>query len=146
LDLLLFFALAFVTARMSYLTLYTSLSYESSSVIQLQTSDQANKILNVENIYENRNELPEAIELLRSKVFLKRVISKLPLDISYYNEGTFKANELYKSAPYAVEVKIKNESIIGKKIYINFDNKLDGNIEIVNNENKIKLAFNQANG
>ncbi|MBK7182984.1 MAG: hypothetical protein IPH89_08620 [Bacteroidetes bacterium] len=137
--ILLFFVLAFAG---SYVYLrYTPPTYESHSIIQIQTSNQANKVLNVENIYENRNELPEAIELLRSKVFLKRVISKLPLDISYYNEGTFKANELYKSAPYAVEVKIKNESIIGKKIYINFDNGIDGYIEIVNNENKIKFVF-----
>ena len=70
----LFFVLAFIGAKI-YLR-YTPPVYASASVIQVQTSNQANKLLNVENLYgaENTNGLAEAVELLRSKVFLKRVL------------------------------------------------------------------------
>ena len=83
-----FFAITFSAAKI-YLR-YTTPVYESSSTIQVQTSNQANKLLNVENVYGSENVLAEAVELLRSKVFLKRVLSKLPLGISYFEEGTFK--------------------------------------------------------
>ena len=134
--------LFFLALTASYLYLrYTPPTYESHSIIQIQTSNQANKVLNVENIYENRNELSEAIELLRSKVFLKRVINKLPLDISYYNEGTFKANELYRSSPFHVEYKIKDENIIGQKIYVHFNSANTGYIEIIKNKIEFKKEF-----
>ncbi len=104
---------------------YTPPVYESTGVIQLQSSNQANKLLNIENFSgETDNGLAEGVEVLRSRVFLKRVLAKLPLEISYYTEGTFRANELYKSSPYSVEIKTNNEKITGTKIYVDFkDNK-----------------------
>ncbi|MBL7882706.1 MAG: hypothetical protein JNL69_01450, partial [Bacteroidia bacterium] len=136
---ILFFILAFIGAFV-YLR-YTPPTFESHSIIQIQTSNQANKVLNVENIYETRNELSEAIELLRSKVFLKRVVSNLPLKLSYYNEGTFKANEQYKNSPYAIEFKIKDDNIIGKKIYVDFNNATTGIIEIKQPGSELKKQF-----
>jgi len=122
----LFFVIAFVGAKI-YLR-YTPPVYASASVIQVQTSNQANKLLNVENLYgaENTNGLAEAVELLRSKVFLKRVLSKLPLAISYYTEGTLLNNELYTSSPFNVEVKYKNNSILGTKIYVAVNSNISG--------------------
>ena len=100
--------------------------YEASSVIQLQTSDRANKILNVDNIYESSNELAEAVELLRSKVFFKRILSKLPLEIGYFSEGTFKSNELYLGCPFAVETISAKTGIAGTRIYVDFNSKNQG--------------------
>ena len=124
--ILLFFILAFAGAKV-YLH-YTPPVFEASSTIQVQTSNQANKLLNVENIYSSENVLAEAVELLRSKVFLKRVLSKLPLGISYYAEGTFLNNELYKNAPFTVDIKRKNDKIINTKIYVAFNNNTQGTI------------------
>lgn len=122
----LFFVLAFIGAKI-YLR-YTPPVYASASVIQVQTSNQANKLLNVENLYgaENTNGLAEAVELLRSKVFLKRVLSKLPLAISYFTEGTLLNNELYTSSPFNVEVKYKDNSILGTKIYVAVNSNVNG--------------------
>jgi len=122
----LFFVIAFVGAKI-YLR-YTPPVYASASVIQVQTSNQANKLLNVENLYgaENTNGLAEAVELLRSKVFLKRVLSKLPLAISYFTEGTLLNNELYTSSPFNVEVKYKDNSILGTKIYVAVNSSVNG--------------------
>ena len=122
-----FFLLAWAGAFI-YLR-YTQPVFESTSVIQLQSSDEANKILNVNNFYEKSDELAEAIELLRSKVFFERVLSKLPLEIRYYSEGTFKSNELYTECPFTVETKILDPRIAGTKIYVDFN---DVNSGIIN--------------
>jgi tyrosine-protein kinase Etk/Wzc len=101
---------------------YTPPVFESHCTLQIQTSNQATDLLNVSDFGENKNLLSEGIELLRSKVLFKNVLSHLPLETSYFSEGTFKANELYTSSPFNVEVKIKNPKIKGNKIYIDFIN------------------------
>jgi tyrosine-protein kinase Etk/Wzc len=134
-----FFLLALAGALL-YLR-YTQPVYESSSVIQLQTSDNANKILKVDNIAENQNELAEAVELLRSKVFFKRILSKLPLEIGYFSEGTFKSEEQYTATPFTVESKIFDPSIIGSKIYIDFTNINSGIINYQIKDKSISKSF-----
>ncbi|MGZ4118052.1 MAG: Wzz/FepE/Etk N-terminal domain-containing protein, partial [Bacteroidia bacterium] len=136
--ILIFFGVAFVAAKL-YLR-YTPPVFEASSTIQVQTSNQANKLLNVDNLAEGTgNGLAEAVELLRSKVFLKRVLSKLPLQIGYYAEGTFKNNELYKSSPFTVEVKRTDDKIVGKKIYVAFNSSTQGVVNFtMDNQNYTK--------
>ena len=63
---------------------------------------------------------------MRSKVFLKRVLAKLPLGISYYTEGTLLNNEMYTNSPYTVEIKGKINSIAGTKVYIDFNSSKSG--------------------
>src|ERR1019366_3202767 len=118
--IVLFLGIAGVSAFL-YLR-YTPPVFESHTTLQIQTSNQATNLLNVSDFGENKNTLSEAIELLRSKVLFKRVLSNLPIGISYFAEGTFRANELYMNAPYRVEVRIKNPNIKGTKIYVDFIN------------------------
>src|ERR1043165_5762325 len=129
--IILFFALAFTGAKL-YLR-YTPPVYEASSTIQVQTANQANKLLDVENPYEsdNGNNLAAAVELLRSKVFLKRVLSKLPLEVSYYAEGTLLNNEMYTSSPFKAEIRTRDKSIAGTKIYVDFSDHSKGVINYV---------------
>ncbi len=122
--IVLLFGIAFLGAFL-YLR-YTPPVFEASSTLQIQTNNQAKQVLNVDALTEPENGLAEGVEFLRSKVFFKRILSRLPLQTSYYAEGTFKVFELYKSSPYTVEVKIKNPQIIGSKIYINFTNSEEG--------------------
>jgi tyrosine-protein kinase Etk/Wzc len=127
--IILFFSIA---TGASYLYLrYTPPIFESSSIIQIQTSNQANKLLNIENVYGSENSLAEAVEVLRSKVFLKRVLSKLPLQTSYFSEGTFKNNELYKSSPFKIEVKGDYSKITGTKIYVDFITPAQGTVNFL---------------
>ncbi len=116
----LLFVIAFFAALL-YLR-YTPPIFESHSTLQIQTSNQATDLLNVSDFGENKNVLSEDVELLRSKVLFKRVLSKLPLENSYFAEGTFKANELYSNSPFSVVVKIKNPTIANSKIYVDFLN------------------------
>ncbi len=101
---------------------YAPIIYESSTVIQINTSNNANKVLQVANIYEyeDQNEVASTIELLRSKIFLKRALATLPLDVSYFAEGTFKTNEHYKNSFYRVEYKLKAAEIYGTQIRVQF--------------------------
>lgn len=124
--IILFFGIAFGGAYL-YLR-YTPPVFEATSIIQIQTNNQAKQVLNVDALTESENGLAEGVEFLRSKVFFKRVLSKLPLQISYFAEGTFKIFELYKCAPYSVETRIKNPKIMGSKIYVDFKNNIEGQI------------------
>jgi len=100
---------------------YTPPLYQSITVLQISNNNNADKVLEIENLREE-NTIAQTIELLRSQEFLKRVFSKLPIDIQYFNEGTFLSNEMYKSSPFEVKVKINNGAIYDKKIYIDFEN------------------------
>ncbi len=124
--IILLFGIAFGGAYL-YLR-YTPPVFEATSIIQIQTNNQAKQVLNVDALTESENGLAEGVEFLRSKVFFKRVLSKLPLQISYFAEGTFKVFELYKCAPYSVETRIKNRKIMGSKIYVDFKNNIEGQI------------------
>ena len=103
-----------VTLSCAYLYLrYTQPVYASKSTVQISNKNQASKVLSMSQAYEDQNGLAEAIEILRSKVFLKRVVNKLDLYVGYYNEGTFKSNELYNSTPFIAQVNLK-----GTQFYI----------------------------
>jgi len=116
---ILFFSISLSTAFL-YLR-YTPKVYESSTILQINNSNNANKVLDAKNIYEGDAEdkqLAGDIELLRSRVFLKRVLSTLPLSVSYFEEGTFRTNEHYKGSQYSVESKLKTGDICGVRIFI----------------------------
>jgi tyrosine-protein kinase Etk/Wzc len=126
---ILFFTVSLTTAFL-YLR-YTPKVYESSTILQINNSNNANKVLDAKNIYEGDAEdkqLAGDIELLRSRVFLKRALSTLPLSVSYFEEGTFKTNEHYKESPYTVESKLKTGDIRGIRIYITRKSPVSGEI------------------
>jgi capsular exopolysaccharide synthesis family protein len=117
--IVLFFILSFIGV-IAYLR-YSETIYNSKTIIQLSKQDKANEILNVGTDFENNNKLAESIEILKSQVFLKRVSERLNIPVSYFNEGTFKNYELYKSSPYQVNAKIKNSIWENNPIYIKID-------------------------
>jgi tyrosine-protein kinase Etk/Wzc len=110
------FSVAFVYLR------YSQPIYQSSTVIQINDNNEASKVLQIGTTENTTNKIAEAIEQIRSKIFLKRVVEKSDVQVSYFNEGTFKSNELYKSSPYFIKFNIKKNSIYGVKIYITFNN------------------------
>ncbi len=103
---------------------YTQPLYQAYSIIQINKNEETSKILetvdNLNNNNNNENDLPHTIEILRSKEFLKRVFNKLPLKIAYFREGTFLREEIYKSSPFAIEIKKFN--YYNTPIYITFTN------------------------
>ncbi len=130
-----FFIIAFLSV-FAYLR-YSETIYNSKAIIQLSKPDRTNEILKIASNEDNSNQLAEAIEVLKSQVFLQRVEERLKLNISYFNEGTFKNYELYKSSPFIVTIKEKNINWDNKPIYIELDNTgSKGNIVIGKNKEK----------
>ncbi len=118
--ILLFLGLSMLLAQL-YLR-YNAPVYESGSTIKLGIEDKATKILSIgSNFTENNyNQIAGEIELIRSKIIIDKALSKLPLDISYYAQGTVLNYELYTSSPFTVKATIKDSSIIGVPIDIEF--------------------------
>ena len=122
--LVLFLILIFTSAFL-YLR-YAQPIYESKSKLQVNDNNDANKILELNQIEANNNKIAEAMELIRSKKFMERVVSKLQIEASYFIEGTFKSDELYMNSPYKVNVKLKDESLYNRNFYITFLPDLSG--------------------
>ncbi|HTF02596.1 MAG TPA: Wzz/FepE/Etk N-terminal domain-containing protein, partial [Bacteroidia bacterium] len=80
--------LMFTACATSWLYLrYSQNYYEAATILQINI-DNTSKVLNINSAFvEDINEVASAIEVIRSKVFLKRALTKLPLQISYYAEG-----------------------------------------------------------
>lgn len=124
--IILFFILAFLSG-MLYLR-YTPQVYESKAVLQINNENEATKILNVGDIAEGQNDIARSIELLRSKVFIIKALSTLPISVMYYAEGTFRENEHYKNSPYEVEAAVKDLAVYGVRFYIRFIDPNQGDI------------------
>ncbi|MDP1270726.1 hypothetical protein Q6267_27260, partial [Klebsiella pneumoniae] len=75
--------------------------------------------------------MAKQIELIRSSVFQQRALALLPLDVSYFTKGRVLNFELYKNAPFRVEARVKNGSLYGLPINIDF---LDQNLIRINYE------------
>lgn len=123
----LFFLVAFASAYV-YLR-YTPQVFESKTVLQINNENEASKILDVNNPMEQQNDIAKSIELLRSKVFLKRVLSTLPLRVTYFAEGTFRTNEHYNVSAYKADAEVKVPSLYGERIYVSFDSEAGGEIK-----------------
>ena len=94
----LWFVLAFFAISIGAASIYLRYSqpeYESSTIIQVNENNQASKVLQMTKFDDADNKIAEAMEQIHSRIFLKRVVEKSDVQISYFNEGTFKNNELY---------------------------------------------------
>ena len=101
---------------------YTVPIYESSLILQVNSSNTAGKILQVENIYEI-DDISASIELLRSKYLINRAIESLPLEVSYFNKGQFLTYELYTSSPFTIHYNIADSSVLNRKFNLTFRNR-----------------------
>ena len=107
---------------------YSQPIYQSSTVIQVNDNSEASQVLQITKVEGAANKIAEAIEQIRSEIFLKRVVEKSDVQISYFNEGTFKNNELYKSSAYFVKFNVKKNNVYGVKIYIQFKDLTTGSL------------------
>ncbi len=124
---------------------YSQPIYQSSTVIQINDNAEASKVLQIGTSENATNKIAEAIEQIRSKIFLKRVVEKSDVQISYFNEGTFKSNELYKASPYLIKFNVKKSSIYGIKIYIKFKNLNSGTLNFIADGKSQVIPFSTNN-
>ena len=69
--ILLFFLIA-LTSVFLFLR-YTPPVYESKTILQVNNENEASRILNVQNINESQQNIAKSIELLKAKVFFKKI-------------------------------------------------------------------------
>ncbi len=106
---------------------YTQPIYQAKTIIQLNNENRATELIN-SNTFTQDNTLENKVEVLSSPEFIKRVIRKLPLDLSVYAKGNILDFELYKTAPLSIEYSIIDSTIINVPIHFKIkDNK---NIEL----------------
>ncbi|MDR1782981.1 MAG: polysaccharide biosynthesis tyrosine autokinase [Dysgonamonadaceae bacterium] len=56
-------------------------------------------------IFQEKNNLDNEIEILRSRNLMKKVADSLHLNVGYFKEKRFKTLEIYKNSPFTVSVK-----------------------------------------
>lgn len=98
---------------------YTHPVYSSNAVVQLNTGSTTAEMMQYDpKIFDNN--LAQEIELMRSSVFLNRVVSKLDFRISYFKQGNILSLEQYKNSPYKVEARRVDGSVYDVPCFINF--------------------------
>lgn len=140
------FAVSFIAAFL-YLR-YAEHVYEESATMQIGSENTANKVLENSNVlYQNTgDELEEALELMRSRLFLEKVFRTLSMQISYYNEGTFKNHELYPNPPYVAEADSTAEQNLAEiKIYVHLNNASSGQVSFAKDGKKVISGFTAGN-
>lgn len=102
----------------SYLVVrYTKPVFESKSILRLQFESEASSLglgANFEAL--DLNEISGEIELLKSRLFLSKVVEVINMDVSYYYYGDFLIDERYRNNPFEVAFKIKNDGFYDKTI------------------------------
>ena len=107
------------TNAAAYLVIrWTKPLYESESILRLDVKEDAN-ILGLQNLPENNdNFMAGEIELIRSKLFLNRVIDNVGLDISYYLVGDVLNDEKFLSSSIYADILGAEPAILDRRIYV----------------------------
>ncbi|WMN12485.1 polysaccharide biosynthesis tyrosine autokinase [Marivirga salinae] len=103
---------------------YTNVKFQSYAELKLNKRSEAS-VFGFNPLSEessNLNTLSGEVELIRSKLFLKQVIEKLPLDVSYHVIGRFKNEERYKFTPFVVSYE-KSCANYGQKFFVDIIDK-----------------------
>ena len=108
--MVLLFAAVFIYLR------YTQPVYEAECIVQINTDDKAEKLFDNKTYYED--DIYRKIEIMRSPVFMQRVVSKLPLGVSVFVKGNILNFELYNDAPFEIKYEIIDSTFYGVPILI----------------------------
>ena len=114
---------------------YAPRIYQASTSLMLK--EQKNQqILGLSSVLGSTNsesQINQEMQLMKSNVFIDRVVSSLPLQIGYFKEGKTKfiITEVYTSSPFEVIGDVKKQEIYNVQIYVKFITKA-----------KVYLGFN----
>ena len=114
---------------------YTKPLYESYSEIKLDQENKSN-VLNLGGT-ENNNSfalLSSEMELIRSRLFVNKIIESVRLNPQYFAYGQILVDEKYSNPPFRVEYVLKNIGLYNKKIDVT-----------VIDSSRFQLAYNLPN-
>ncbi len=107
-----------LTTVVAYLYVrYTKPTYRSDSIVKLDFESEAN-ILGITDVInsQERNEISGEIELIRSRLFLSRVVDNADLHVSYHIYGRYLTDERYRNSPFQVSYKVIDERFYDRPI------------------------------
>ena len=109
------FSLAIIYLR------YTPRIYQATTTLILKQS-KSSQILGVRSpVGQSSSDINQEIQLIKSSLFVQRVVDRLPLMVGYFKEGKTKliASDQYTSSPFEVVVDtILDEEILNVPIYV----------------------------
>lgn len=122
--------LIFATAAAFLYLRYTPEIYEATAIIQLGEDDSGGRIVNVNRVGLDQSSLEAKVELLRSKLLIRRTLESMNLGVGYFGKGRILTNEHYVISPYRVDVvEVYRESIYNTPVFIDFHDDLTFSLE-----------------
>lgn len=121
---------------------YANQVYSAGGSMLIKSENNSNRPDKVEDILmgNNRSEnIQSEIEILKSRPLMVRVVNKLSLQFDYIAKGRIKDQNVYKQAPFTIQVLRMTDSARTFSTKIKFDN---GNQFRINNETA-KFEFDQ---
>src|SRR5688500_3977472 len=91
--------------------------YEASSSVLIK--DSKNSSQNIEDfiagdVFGNQKNIATEMGILQSRSVLEETITELNLSVSYFSEGTFSKQPLYKNNPFSVQTIFVNDGVFGE--------------------------------
>jgi tyrosine-protein kinase Etk/Wzc len=122
---------------------YTKNIYESESSLKLDIKKDATE-LGIKNLAEdqNLNLLSGEIEIIRSKLFLNRVLDELNLETSFYSVGRVLNEELFGNAPAHITYINKNHHLYNTPISFHETSGTGFDLTL-GNESKVSGQYNE---
>ena len=97
--------------------------YESTAKLKLDDSNigVGNNILYKDfDLFPTTDKIATEVEVLKSQVFLQKVIEKLGFAVSYHRVGSIKTAEMFEDSPFKIYHTSTNEKIFDRKFNIKF--------------------------
>ncbi|MBK7946296.1 MAG: hypothetical protein IPJ85_13755 [Flavobacteriales bacterium] len=89
---------------------YTPDTYEARAIVQVRKTNTA-KVLAMSTFSEDEN-LYTDVEFMRSRLFLGKVIDRLPMEVSYFNRGQILTEEYYTHSFFKLtDLVVTNDAI-----------------------------------
>jgi len=124
---------------------YTLPIYEASASIILKQDFNTSQLLGVNNVVTQSSEdQNRELQFLKSKILIERVVSRLPLEVSYFVEGRTKLimSELYKDVPFNVRIiNLKENALLENDIEFKFIDKSRFEIKYLFKGNQIAESY-----
>lgn len=112
---------------------YTMPVYESGAIIQLETTDKAKELLNVENLNDVESNFNSNIELMKSQLIFEEAIQKLNINVSLFQKGNVLTEEKYLSSLFIVQpYELRDSNLVNVPINLVFEKPYD----------KVELNYN----
>jgi len=124
---------------------YTKDRFESVSEIKLDVRNEVSELgINSFGIKETQNAdlLSGEIEILRSNLFLSKVLDSIKLDVSYFSRGEVLNHELFPYSPILVEFKIESPQYYNIPFYLEEESGDSFTLQIGESGAKISGRYN----